>query len=204
MASGCTFTKASTTSFISPWSPVAALPSQVQQLLKEFPPLLRPSAAPPKPSTASYITSTQVAPSPCLRALGSWTRRNTASPKRNFSPWRRQVLFSAQTRLGHPRCTWSPRRMGRGTPAATIATSTLSQSPTGTPSPICSTSMTAWPGALFFGKSVLAKLTIRSPLPRRHPKNGDSNAFRPMGILVHGFRSQKAQHRPYSGSKTIS
>ncbi len=49
---GCTFSKASTTPFISPWSPgtaVAALPPQVQQLLKEFPSLLRPSVAPPKP-----------------------------------------------------------------------------------------------------------------------------------------------------------
>ncbi len=52
MASGRTFTKASTSPFISPWSPetaaaVAALPPQVQQLLKEFPSLLHPSAAPP-------------------------------------------------------------------------------------------------------------------------------------------------------------
>ena len=53
-ASGRTFTKASTISFNSPWSPetstaVAALSPQVQQLPKEFPSLLRPSAAPPKP-----------------------------------------------------------------------------------------------------------------------------------------------------------
>jgi hypothetical protein len=53
-ASGRTFTKASTSSLVSPWSPatasvVAALPPQVQKLLKEFPSLLRPSAAPPKP-----------------------------------------------------------------------------------------------------------------------------------------------------------
>jgi hypothetical protein len=42
-ASGRTFTKASTTPFISPWSPetaAAALPPQVQQLLEEFPSLL--------------------------------------------------------------------------------------------------------------------------------------------------------------------
>ncbi len=53
-ASGLTLTKASTSSFVSPWSPettaaVATLPPQVQKLLKEFPSLLRPSAAPPKP-----------------------------------------------------------------------------------------------------------------------------------------------------------
>jgi hypothetical protein len=51
---GRTFSKASTASFISPWSPdtaapVAALPPQLQQLLEEFPSLLRPSAALPKP-----------------------------------------------------------------------------------------------------------------------------------------------------------
>jgi hypothetical protein len=50
-ASGRTFTKASTTSFISPetTAAVAALPPQVQQLLEEFPSLLRPSDALPKP-----------------------------------------------------------------------------------------------------------------------------------------------------------
>jgi hypothetical protein len=53
-ASGRTLTQASTSSFDSPWSPetaaaVAALPPQVQKLLEEFPSLLRPSAAPPKP-----------------------------------------------------------------------------------------------------------------------------------------------------------
>jgi hypothetical protein len=48
VALGHTFTKASTTPFISPWSPetaavVAALPPQVQKLLEEFP-------SPPLPS----------------------------------------------------------------------------------------------------------------------------------------------------------
>jgi hypothetical protein len=51
---GRTLTKASTSSFVSPWSPetaaaVAALPPQVQKLLEEFPSLFCPSAAPPKP-----------------------------------------------------------------------------------------------------------------------------------------------------------
>jgi hypothetical protein len=112
--------------------------------------------APPLPSrsTATYITSTQVAPPPCLPALGGWTRRNTASLMRNFSPWRKQVLFAALTRLGRPQCTWSPRRMGCGAPAVTNAASTPSQYPTGTPSPLCSPSMSAWPGALFFRKLI--------------------------------------------------
>jgi hypothetical protein len=125
--------------------------------------------APPLPSrsTASYISSTQVAPPPCSPALGGWTRRNTASPTRNFSPWRKQVLFATQTCLGRPRCTWSPRRIGRGTPAPTIAASTPSQYLTGTPSPIWSPSMSAWPGALFFRKSIQSKPAIRSPSPKK-------------------------------------
>jgi hypothetical protein len=61
-ASGRTLTKASTSSFVSPWSPetaaaVAALPPKVQKLLEEFPSLLS-------------ITSSQVAPPPCSPALG--------------------------------------------------------------------------------------------------------------------------------------
>jgi hypothetical protein len=66
-------------------------------------------------------TSTQVAPPPCSPTLGGWTRRSTASPKKNSSPWRKQVLFATQIRPGRPRCIWSPRKMGLGAPAATTA-----------------------------------------------------------------------------------
>jgi hypothetical protein len=67
MASGRTFTKASTISFISPWSPetaAAALPPQVQKLLEEFPLLLHPSAALPKPlnSVVHHIDTGSTAP----------------------------------------------------------------------------------------------------------------------------------------------
>jgi hypothetical protein len=59
MASGCKFTKASTTPFISPLSfeiaAAAALPPQVQQLLEEFLSLLRPSAAPPPKSLHGVV-----------------------------------------------------------------------------------------------------------------------------------------------------
>ena len=53
-ASGRTLTQASKNSFDNPWSSetaaaVAALPPQVQKLLEEFPTLLRPNAAQPKP-----------------------------------------------------------------------------------------------------------------------------------------------------------
>jgi hypothetical protein len=68
-ASGRTFTKASTSFFVSPWSPetaaaIAALPPQVQKLLEEFPSLLRPSAAPPKPlhGVVHHIDTGSVAP----------------------------------------------------------------------------------------------------------------------------------------------
>ncbi len=67
-ASGCTITQASTSSFVSPWSPEtaaadAALPPQVQKL-EEFPSLLRPSAAPPKPlhGVVHYIDTGSPAP----------------------------------------------------------------------------------------------------------------------------------------------
>ncbi len=68
-ASGRTLTKASTSSFVSPWSSetaaaVAALPPQVQKLLEEFPSLLRPSAAPPKPlhGVVHHINTGSAAP----------------------------------------------------------------------------------------------------------------------------------------------
>ncbi len=52
--SGRTLSQASKNSFANPWSSetaaaVAALPPQVQKLLEEFPSLLRPNAAQPKP-----------------------------------------------------------------------------------------------------------------------------------------------------------
>ena len=75
----------------------------------------------PSRSTASYITSSQVVPPLCSPALGGWTQKNTASPKRSSLPWKNQVLFAAQTCLRRPRCTWSPRRTVRGGPAATTA-----------------------------------------------------------------------------------
>ncbi len=39
-------------------------------------------------------------------APGGWTQKNTASPRKNSSPWKKQVLFADPTRLGRPRCTW--------------------------------------------------------------------------------------------------
>jgi hypothetical protein len=71
-ALGRTFSKASTTPFISPCSPrtatsIAALPPQVQQLLEEFPSLLRPSTTLPKPlhSIVHHIYTGSIAPCVC-------------------------------------------------------------------------------------------------------------------------------------------
>jgi hypothetical protein len=147
MTSGRTFTKASTTPFISPWSSetaAAALPPQVQQLLEEFPSLLRPSAAPPKPlhGVVRHI-DTGAPPPPPPSAAGPEKHRIA---EEEFLALEKAGIICFE----RPRCTWSPRRMGCGAPAATTAALTLSQYPTGTPSPTCSPSMTAWPGALFF------------------------------------------------------
>ncbi len=126
-ASGQTFTKASTSSFVSPWSPetaaaVAALPPQVQKLLEEYPLLLRPCAAPPKPLHGILHHIDTGSAAPVFTAIVGWTRKNTTSPKKNSSPWRKQVLSATQIHLGRLHCIWSPRRMGRAAPAATTAT----------------------------------------------------------------------------------
>jgi hypothetical protein len=157
-ASGHTFTKASTTSFINPWSPetaaaVAALPPQVQQLLEEFPSLLHPCAAPPKPlhGVVHHIDTGSAAP--VFARPGRLDPEKHRIAEEEFLALEKQALFAAQTRPGRPHCTWSPRMMSRSASAATIAALTPSQYPKGTPSPTCSPSMTAWPGALFFRKS---------------------------------------------------
>ena len=85
-ASGRTLTQASKNSFDNPWSSetaaaVAALPPQVQKLLEEFPTLLRPNAAQPKPlhGVVHHIDTGSAAP-------GGWTQKSTASTRRSFSP----------------------------------------------------------------------------------------------------------------------
>ncbi len=123
-ASGRTLTQASTSSFVSPWSPetaaaVAALPPQVQKLLKEFPSLLPPSAAPPKPlHGVVHHINTGSATTVFARPRRLDPEKHRIAEK-NFSPWKKQVLFAAQTRPGRPRCTWSPRRTAPGAPAGT-------------------------------------------------------------------------------------
>jgi hypothetical protein len=103
-ASGRTLTKASTSSFDSPWSPktaaaVAALPPQVQKLLKEFPSLLRPSAAPPKPlhGVVLHIDTGSAAP--------VFTRPRRLDPEKHRMA---EEEFLALEKAGIIRCSISP------------------------------------------------------------------------------------------------
>jgi hypothetical protein len=107
-ASGRTFSKASTISFTSPWSPktVAALPAQVQQLLEEFPSLLRPSAAPPPEplhGVVHHIDTCSTAPMFARPRRLDLGKHRIAEEE--FLAMKKQVLFTAPTRLGCHRCT---------------------------------------------------------------------------------------------------
>jgi hypothetical protein len=95
-ASGRTLTKASTYSSISPWNPetaaaVATLPPQVQKLLEEFPLLLRPNAAPLKPLHGVVHRIDTGSAAPVFTRPRRLDPENTASPRRNLSPWKKQV-----------------------------------------------------------------------------------------------------------------
>jgi hypothetical protein len=113
-ASGRTFTKASTSSFISPVVRKPLPPSphsrhRYNNCSRNSHRCCAPAPPLPNCSMGLCTTSTQVAPPPCSLALGGWTQKNTASPRRNSSPWKKQVLFATQTRFWRPRCTWFPR-----------------------------------------------------------------------------------------------
>jgi hypothetical protein len=84
VASGRTFTKASTISFISPWSlrtaaavAVAALPPQVQKLLEEFPSLMHPSAAPAQAAQRRSTSHRHRKHCPCVRQTPAAGPRQT-------------------------------------------------------------------------------------------------------------------------------
>jgi hypothetical protein len=123
-ASGRTFSKASTSSFITPWSPetAAMLSPQVQQLLEEIPVLLRASGAPPKPlhGVVHHIDTGSAAPVfACPQRLDSEKHRIA------------EEEFLALEKAGiirHSNLPWAsplhlvPKKDACGTPAATTAT----------------------------------------------------------------------------------
>jgi hypothetical protein len=142
---------------------VAELPTQVQQLLREFPTLLRPSAAPPPPPETPPRRCAphqhrkrrpRVPPLPGVGPVQSPYRRGGVS-RHGKSRYSKQVF--SPTRLGRPRCPWYPRKTAPDTPAATTANRTQSPYPTGTPFPTC------------------------LPRLRGHP-----HTFRPLEIPLHG------------------
>jgi hypothetical protein len=117
----------------------------------------------PSRSTASYITSIHVVPPLCLPALGSWTRKNTASPKRNSLPWKKQVLFSPWASPLH----LVPKKDGSWRPCGDYHRLNAVTIPDRYPSRTCNLSMTAWLGAPFFRRLIWSKPTIRSPSQRK-------------------------------------
>jgi hypothetical protein len=125
-ASGRTLTKASTSSFVSPWKPetaaaFAALPPQVQKLLEEFPSLLRPSAAPPKPlhGVVHHIDTGSAAPV----FAHPWRldpEKHRIAEEEFLALEKSGIILRSNSPWASP-CTWFPRRMGRGAPAAITA-----------------------------------------------------------------------------------
>jgi hypothetical protein len=103
-ASGRTLTKASTSSFVSPWytettAAIAALPPQVQRLLEEIPLLLRPSVTPPKPlhGVVHHIDTGSAAP--------EFTRPWRLDPEKHGIA---EEEFLALKKAGIIRCSNSP------------------------------------------------------------------------------------------------
>jgi hypothetical protein len=170
-ASGRTLTKASTSSFVSPWSPetaVATLPPQVQKLLEEFPPLLRPSTAPPKSlhDVVHHIDAGSAAP--------------VFARPRQLDPEKHRIAkeeFLALEKAGIILCSnlpWAsllhlvPKKDGSWRPCGDYRRlNVASPFPTGTPSLTCSLSMTAWLGERFSQKLILSKPTTKSPLLKK-------------------------------------
>ncbi len=79
-----------------------------------------------------FLTSLRQQGVQILPRLGSWTRRNCVSPRRNFLLLRLPKLLTVQSSLGPCHYMWFPRRMGHVTLVVITGKRTLSQFMTGT------------------------------------------------------------------------
>jgi hypothetical protein len=166
-ASGRTFTKASTSSFVSPWSPetaVAALPPRVQKLHEEFPSLLRSSAAPPKPlhGIVYHIDTGSAAP--------------VFTGPRRLDPEKHRIAeeeFLALEKAGIIRCsnlTWAsplhlvPKKDGSWRPCGDYRRLNAVTIPDGYPLPNMQSFNDRMAGCPFFSKTDLVKAYHQIPI----------------------------------------
>jgi hypothetical protein len=155
---------------LAPGIPRPPPPPQVQKLHEEFPSLLHPSAAPPKPlrGVVHHIDTGSAAPVFALLAAG---------PGKTLHRQRRVP------RLGKSRY-YLPLKLSSGIPAAPSPQEGWVVAPLWRLPPpehrhhtrqvplslTCSVSMIAWLGALFFQRLTWSKPTIRFPLQRKTSK----------------------------------
>ncbi len=100
---------------------MAALPPQVQKLLKEFPSLLRPNAAPPKPlqGVVHHIDTGSTAP--------VFARPRGLDPEKHCIAEEEFLALEKAGIICHSNLPWAsplhlvPKKDGRGAPAATTA-----------------------------------------------------------------------------------
>jgi hypothetical protein len=195
-ASGRTFTKASTSSFVSPWSPetavaVAALPPQVQKLLKEFPSLLRPSAAPPKllHGVVHHIDTGSAAP--------VFTRPRRLDPEKH----RIAEEFLALEKAGIIRRSnspWAsplhlvPKKDGSWPPCGNYRRLNAVTIPDRYPLPNMQSLNDRMAGCTVFSKMDLVKAYHQIPIAEEDvQKTAIATPFGLWGIFVHGFWTQE-------------
>ena len=186
VASGRTFLKASTSYFINPWSPqtaaaVAALPSQVQLLLKEYPTLLRPAAATPKllHGAIHHIDTGSADP--------VFTRPRRLDPEKHRIA---EAEFRALEKAGIICCSNSPwasplhlvsKKDGSWRPCGNYRRLNAVTVPDRYPLPNMQSLNDRRAGCTVFSKIDLVKAYHQIPFTKADiPKNGNSDAFRPV------------------------